>query len=370
MNWSEQNAAAKSAMPKRRSGSARKLGFSGRRKARMQKVTSRRRRSSISHRLAFALKFASRKAAQGQFDILAANLDPTVPFDSGVSEPWTIFANLDVQEIESLREEILAFLALGQNMLFWESLLVICDDELRNGRQANASAGGGKAAAAAAAGKAARGVHPTVMEEIKRELEGKSYDELVEMEQQIRDQFQEHNVLDAEYWDTLLDRLTVQKARKRLADFHLGMLKHRLETLEKMKKEGKLETPAAVSVSARSAGPRQPNEDLKEFAKVVDSNDFAEEDAIENLRAGMTADDMVAAESAKGMDEDEEVFNLEVPLEGQAISWKDKYRPRKPKFFNRVHTGFDWNKYNQTHYDSENPPPGGSSRGPSHLLEG
>lgn len=29
----------------------------------------------------------------------------------------------------------------------------------------------------------------------------------------------------------------------------------------------------------------------------------------------------------------------------------------KPRFFNRVKTGFEWNKYNQTHYDKENPPP-------------
>merc|ERR1712113_1095596 len=34
-----------------------------------------------------------------------------------------------------------------------------------------------------------------------------------------------------------------------------------------------------------------------------------------------------------------------------------KYRPRKPRFFNRVKTGFEWNKYNQTHYDHDNPPP-------------
>lgn len=37
--------------------------------------------------------------------------------------------------------------------------------------------------------------------------------------------------------------------------------------------------------------------------------------------------------------------------------WSDKYRPRKPRYFNRVHTGFEWNKYNQTHYDMDNPPP-------------
>ena len=25
--------------------------------------------------------------------------------------------------------------------------------------------------------------------------------------------------------------------------------------------------------------------------------------------------------------------------------WHDKYRPRKPRYFNRVHTGYEWNKY-------------------------
>jgi len=47
----------------------------------------------------------------------------------------------------------------------------------------------------------------------------------------------------------------------------------------------------------------------------------------------------------------------EVNLESQVYWWHDKYRPRKPKYFNRVHTGYEWNKYNQTHYDHDNPPP-------------
>jgi hypothetical protein len=34
-----------------------------------------------------------------------------------------------------------------------------------------------------------------------------------------------------------------------------------------------------------------------------------------------------------------------------------RYAPRKPRYFNRIHTGYEWNKYNQTHYDTENPPP-------------
>ncbi|WWC89448.1 uncharacterized protein L201_004372 [Kwoniella dendrophila CBS 6074] len=60
-----------------------------------------------------------------------------------------------------------------------------------------------------------------------------------------------------------------------------------------------------------------------------------------------------------GSDEGDEEFGdldngLDVP---STYDWSDRYRPRKPRFFNRVHTGYEWSKYNQTHYDSDNPPP-------------
>jgi len=50
-------------------------------------------------------------------------------------------------------------------------------------------------------------------------------------------------------------------------------------------------------------------------------------------------------------------FGGEVAVDSQVYWWHEKYRPRKPKYFNRVHTGYDWNKYNKTHYDGDNPPP-------------
>lgn len=62
-------------------------------------------------------------------------------------------------------------------------------------------------------------------------------------------------------------------------------------------------------------------------------------------------------EARKDMTEDEAVFSVETKLESQVYLWSDKYRPRKPRYFNRVHTGFEWNKYNQTHYDMDNPLP-------------
>jgi hypothetical protein len=62
-------------------------------------------------------------------------------------------------------------------------------------------------------------------------------------------------------------------------------------------------------------------------------------------------------EVARGVEEGEEVFAAEEELTGGKPQWANKYKPRKPRYFNRVQMGYEWNKYNQTHYDHDNPPP-------------
>ncbi|KAF4157066.1 hypothetical protein CNMCM6069_005964 [Aspergillus lentulus] len=63
-------------------------------------------------------------------------------------------------------------------------------------------------------------------------------------------------------------------------------------------------------------------------------------------------------ELAKGVSENEEIFTGEESVStGAQPQWASKYRPRKPRYFNRVQMGYEWNKYNQTHYDHDNPPP-------------
>jgi hypothetical protein len=85
----------------------------------------------------------------------------------------------------------------------------------------------------------------------------------------------------------------------------------------------------------------------------LSAEDAADESRQRELRA--------LAAKAMGDDEGgaEVAFAGEVSLDADAQTywWHDKYRPRKPKYFNRVHTGYEWNKYNQTHYDHDNPPP-------------
>ncbi len=95
-----------------------------------------------------------------------------------------------------------------------------------------------------------------------------------------------------------------------------------------------------------------PDDDLHKLGYLriqVKSGSTVEEEELEDKK--------YAAVSNQLLGEDEEAFNVPVKLNALTYSWTDKYRPRKPRFFNRVHTGYEWNKYNQTHYDSDNPPP-------------
>lgn len=80
---------------------------------------------------------------------------------------------------------------------------------------------------------------------------------------------------------------------------------------------------------------------------VSESQNESEEKAAE-----MDAEALYRAEAEKELDEEEELFNLEETIQNPTTyNWEDKYRPRKPRYFNRVHTGYEWNKYNQTHYE-------------------
>ncbi|KAJ3332636.1 hypothetical protein HDU76_013591 [Blyttiomyces sp. JEL0837] len=82
--------------------------------------------------------------------------------------------------------------------------------------------------------------------------------------------------------------------------------------------------------------------------KQVDKDDSKDASQISAVVASMDNDG----------EEQEEEFNEEAVIATKtSYLWQDKYRPRKPRYFNRVHTGYEWNKYNQTHYDSDNPPP-------------
>ncbi len=66
----------------------------------------------------------------------------------------------------------------------------------------------------------------------------------------------------------------------------------------------------------------------------------------------LASEALYRAEAERELEEEEELFNMEEDIVNPTTyNWEDKYRPRKPRYFNRVHTGYEWNKYNQTHYE-------------------
>jgi len=63
-------------------------------------------------------------------------------------------------------------------------------------------------------------------------------------------------------------------------------------------------------------------------------------------------------EVSRGLRDNEELVTTEVPVETKHIDrWPSNIKPRKPRYFCRLTLGYEWNKYNQTHYDADNPPP-------------
>ena len=49
-------------------------------------------------------------------------------------------------------------------------------------------------------------------------------------------------------------------------------------------------------------------------------------------------DEELIKKAQEGMNAEECQFSVEFPIKQEALIWSDKYRPRKPRFFNRVHT--------------------------------
>ncbi|KAL1925562.1 uncharacterized protein VTP21DRAFT_445 [Calcarisporiella thermophila] len=352
-------------------------------------------------------------------DILAMNIrlayeadaveDPDLEVD--LEEPYTIFDGLSVEEVEELHQDILMYLDLEkspESLEFWRALIVVADDKL------------GKMKADARR-IAEGGIAEPVNEDIEGLLRGKSFEELTVMQGQIQRKLMGDEPVDIEFWEHLLKSLTVWKARAKLKALHEDLLAKRLDQLRTRQREEALKVQEELTMAIldeepqhaqadngaeedasskqnleeiqieeydRSMSPEPmerlprddrelpvitPEEDMKQLREkrreILQNQYYAlKQKAIKkklDQPEGATEEPeisydqiMYAREAAQDFEEDEEFFNVEAAIQNQTYMWQDKYRPRKPRYFNRVHTGYEWNKYNQTHYDSEsNPPP-------------
>ncbi|KAF9221923.1 hypothetical protein BS17DRAFT_223956 [Gyrodon lividus] len=352
-------------------------------------------------------------------DFLALNLRYVHPVGEGegddtgleidLDEPYNILDNLSPDQVEELHDDIERYLSLEDsevNIDFWTNMVVVCKDRLDRIKDGERM---GKEAAAA------------VEADITALLSGKSYEHLAALQKQIQAKLASREPIDTDYWEALLKKLLVWKAKAKLKSLHEVVVRNRLEQLRKCQRDEALQaqeellagvaesvvqgrTDARVVVSGGASGePDVSPEDVEPYDRSMspllvditklhpeerDVDIVTEKDELRALLeqrrtvaasryvpktaqvvarvevpevasgADLASEALYRAEAERELDEEEELFNLEEDIaHPTSYNWEDKHRPRKPRYFNRVHTGYEWNKYNQTHYDVDNPPP-------------
>lgn len=329
-------------------------------------------------------------------------------------EPYTYLNGLGIKDLEDLLEDIKVYIELekGHNHEYWEDLTVIVQDELQKlkklvmGGEYQATVG------------RREGIHQSVARDVTEIFRGKTTVQLEELRKKIESKIDNKcDGVDIGYWESLLSQLKAHMARARLKDKHQDNLRLKLEQLKQEQDPSKDQQhndpqhndpqPSTSKSAFESTTKDDSRENSADDDDIADSpaedttekvladcftlyeqgqyspvyiaedtldkdikivNEDEDESAIETLRSRLLQaqededpyskeEIRMAKEARKGMGDDEAEFSVETKLDSQIYLWSDKYRPRKPRYFNRVHTGFEWNKYNQTHYDMDNPPP-------------
>nr|XP_018916407.1 PREDICTED: cactin [Bemisia tabaci] len=349
-------------------------------------------------------------------DLLAKYISTEEEVDAvEMHEPYTYLNGLTIKDLEDLVADIKVYIELerGMNLDYWNDITVIVEDELYKLRKQDSQTEYQAAVARR------EGIHESVAKDVANVLKGKTAEQLVALQTQIEAKLKNKaDGVDIGYWESLLSQLKAHQARARLRDRHQNNLFKKLQVLkaeqgvDENSSVPKQEISDAPSTSASSAKPERQtetrgkedtddssNEEMDEakLAEAMINECIAEYEAggyspkyvspsslepgtiitlvTEDLQRlefarrrvqglGAKVENVITAEekalhreARKGMTDDEVEFSVESILENQVYFWSDKYRPRKPRYFNRVHTGFEWNKYNQTHYDMDNPPP-------------
>uniref|UniRef100_H2YJA5 Splicing factor Cactin n=1 Tax=Ciona savignyi TaxID=51511 RepID=H2YJA5_CIOSA len=322
---------------------------------------------------------------------------------SGVEmhEPYTYLNGLTMVDLEDLLEDIKVYMELEQdrNVEFWKDMTVITEDELHTLKKIAHDE-------VCIIVSLQLSIYPLIT--IKVPLQGihGGKESTQPVSNDVAALFRSGSSVDIGYWESLLSQLKAFLARARLRDRHQALLQDKLHKLndptevdeDQVKEEENIEKEDKVTLTEGDLelkcmeefdegkvrrigvyrhdifqidlppGSYSPKllrlRDLPPDVVLLDP----EEDTmtIDGKRKLLTKtgdarsgqEDAFIRRAKEGMDTQEEAtFAVEANLSHQVFLWADKYRPRKPRFFNRVHTGFEWNKYNQTHYDFDNPPP-------------
>lgn len=310
-------------------------------------IRVREQRAKPIDYLAFGLRFID--SDRDVFDDDDEDVDIRIP------DPEAVLQGLDGARLEELEEDIRSYHTLEanpRNREYWTALLAMCADRRQKLKPQ---------------GPEGRAV-TSVASDVDRILSPKTLEQLEALEKQIKAKLQSNEPIDTDYWEELLKSLLVYKAKAKLKKVCAAIKEARVELLRARdpEKAAALEAsdgfsdevpeflpgatkPAARPVASNAGPPSSSSAPPPGTARFASAGN---EDFSQATKA------LYDREVARGVGEGEEIFAAEETVPGaQKPLWAEKYRPRKPRYFNRVQMGYEWNKYNQTHYDHDNPPP-------------
>ncbi len=272
-----------------------------------------------------------------------------------VPTPEAVLEGLQEAQLEQLEKDILSFKTLesnGRNLDYWKALLSLCGDRREKLKPR---------------GPEGRAVN-SVAADVDKILSPKTYEQLEALEKQINAKLRSDEPIDTDYWEALLKSLLIWKAKAKLKKVYEEIVLARREQLQrrspdklKSLESGKSLAFETTSSASTSTGAPKLSANLSSAAQGSTSAPppgTARFATSENEDFSHATKALYEREVARGIGEDEEIFAAEETVASTAApQWAGKYRPRKPRYFNRVQMGYEWNKYNQTHYDHDNPPP-------------
>jgi hypothetical protein len=263
-------------------------------------------------------KIKDSMSAHGTKDDTMNNL---ISLDFELRDPVTLVDNLNLDELRALIIDIDSYVQLeikreGIYVDFWNSLKTIAVEERRKKELFDSRT---------------EALHKSVKSDVDKLFKDKNINDLARLKEDIDRSITDESCNDRSYWERMSKEVIHKIARIHVNNVHKGLLKKQLDVLSSLQEEARKIKQQARENADKALGGVEYKE-VDEF----DESQIAEE--LRDMEENMARGD-------------------EVSLPGSTYWWQDKYRPRKPKYFNRVRTGWDWNKYNQTHFDKENPPP-------------
>ena len=277
------------------------------------------------------VKYKEKYSALEELEALEVNLQ----------EPHLLLKDLKLSELEELLVDIDAFRRLEREaaseggrsddnlaIQYWDALHEVAVDEVQYLKS------GGEA-----------GNHASMIKDIRDMFKGQSMAALVQMKHDIEQKLRggvtndSNGVVDTDYWQKVLRQLDLKLAKMELSEIHSKMLVKQLEKLEVKREELRKKAESGETV-----------EDVKAD---VSPKKLSSAEMAAPLPDGVGSN-FGNVEEELGLDDE---VDLNAGNQNSQYSMQDKFRPRKPRYFNRVKTGYDWNAYNKTHYDHDNPPP-------------